>query len=175
MSNRFPTLEERARAFATAAHERVGQKRKYTGEPYITHPAAVVELVSSVPHDEPMVAAAWLHDTLEDTGVSLEELRAAFGDQVADLVVELTDVSRPEDGNRAQRKAKDLAHTATTSPRAKTIKLADLIDNVRSINERDPAFAVVYLAEKRALLEVLREGDPTLYEMARALAYGANA
>jgi hypothetical protein len=79
----------------------------------------------------------------------------------------LTDVSRPEDGNRAARKAIDLAHTAKASPAAKTIKLADLIDNTRSIVERDPDFAKVYLQEKARLLEVLQEGDPTLMAMAR--------
>jgi (p)ppGpp synthase/HD superfamily hydrolase len=165
-------LEDRAKAFAATAHAAIDQRRKYTGEPYIEHPAAVVELVRSVPHDEEMLAAAWLHDTVEDTGITIDFIRERFGETVAHLVGELTDVSRPEDGNRAARKAKDLAHSATTSPEAKTIKLADLIDNSRSIVERDPKFAEVYLAEKRALLEVLREGDPTLYKMARSLAYG---
>jgi hypothetical protein len=53
------TLAERARAYATMAHERIGQRRKYTDEPHITHPAAVVALVWSIPHDEAMIAAAW--------------------------------------------------------------------------------------------------------------------
>jgi hypothetical protein len=82
---------------------------------------------------------------------------------VASLVEQLTDVSRPEHGNRAARKAIDRAHTASASAAAKTLKLADLIDNSRSILERDPGFARVYIEEKRLLLEVLREGDPTLW------------
>ena len=84
-----------------------------------------------------MVAAAWLHDVLEDTLVSQQELTVAFGDPVVRLVLELTDVSRPTDGNRATRKAIDRDHLANASPDAQTIKLADLIDNAESIIEHD--------------------------------------
>jgi hypothetical protein len=63
------------------------------------------------------------------------------------------------------------SHLAGASPRAKTIKLADLIDNSRSIVERDPDFAKVYLAEKRELLAVLTDGDETLLNQARAIAF----
>lgn len=77
-------------------------------------------------------------------------------------------MSTSHDGLRKHRKAKDREHTAKASPQAKTIKLADLIDNTRSIVERDPEFAKVYLAEKALLLEVLRDGDATLWKMAHA-------
>lgn len=153
-----------ANRFAAIAHQ--WQVRKYTGEPYITHPAAVVALVRSIPHTPEMIAAAWLHDVVEDTDATLDDVRAEFGDAVADLVEMLTDVSRPEDGNRTARKALDRAHIAKAVPQAKTIKLADLIDNSRSIMAHDQAFALVYLAEKRLLLDVLTDGDPTLYAMA---------
>jgi (p)ppGpp synthase/HD superfamily hydrolase len=159
-------LEERARAFATAAHARVGQVRKYTGVPYITHPAAVAEIVRSVPHTPEMLAAAWLHDVVEDTGTPATAILEAFGPEVAELVAWLTDVSTPADGNRARRKAIDCAHSAKATPAAKTVKLADLIDNSRSILAHDPGFARLYLAEKRALLGVLRDGDETLWARA---------
>lgn len=162
-------MEENARHFAVAAHASIGQQRKYTGEPYIAHPAAVVELVRSVPHTQAMLAAAWLHDTVEDTPVTLADIEREFGAEVAALVEQLTDVSRPQDGNRRVRKAIDRAHTALASPEAKTIKLADLIENSRSILEFDPGFARVYLVEKAALLEVLQEGDKTLLEMAQKI------
>lgn len=162
-------IEARAKNFATRAHE--GQTRKYTGEPYINHPAAVVELVRSVPHTSEMLAAAWLHDAVEDCGVDLREIHALFGLEVARLVEMLTDVSQPEDGNRAQRKAIDRAHTAQCSSSAATIKLADLIDNTRSIVERDPEFAKVYLEEKRLLLEVLTHGNDAMWRAAAACAY----
>ena len=161
------TLESAARTFATKAH--ADQRRKYTGEDYIHHPAAVAELVRSVPHTDEMVAAAWLHDVVEDTPVTLDKIRDEFGDTVADLVGDLTDVSKPSDGNRAARKAIDRHHTELASPQAKTIKLADLIDNTRSIVQYDPDFAKVYLAEKALLLEVLREGDATLFGIAQGI------
>lgn len=163
-------LEARAKEFATLAHERINQRRKYTNEPYINHPAAVAEIVRSIPHTPEMLAAAWLHDTVEDCGVSLDEIHRVFGSEVAALVECLTDVSKRSDGNRAARRAIDRAHTANASPAAKTIKLADLIDNSRNIVALDPDFAKVYLHEKRLLLEDLKEGDPTLWAQASALA-----
>lgn len=137
--------------FAMNAHK--GQERKYTGEPYITHCAGVVWLVKTCVHTPEMVAAAWLHDTVEDCGVPLATIEEKFGLKVATLVEMLTDVSKPSDGKRAVRKAIDRAHTAKASWKAKTVKLADLIDNSRSIIERDPEFAKVYLTEKRLLLD----------------------
>ena len=162
-------MEDKARLFAEAAHAGINQRRKYTGEPYINHPAAVVELVRSVPHTPEMIAAAWLHDVLEDTPAGLATIIIEFGAEVAILVNHLTDISQPSQGNRAARKAIDRAHTAKASPAAKTIKLADLIDNSRSIVAHDPGFCEVYIAEKALLLEVLREGDATLWAMAANL------
>ena len=159
-------LVTRARVFATAAHAAVGQLRKYTFEPYIVHPAEVAKIVESVDGTPEMVAAAWLHDTVEDTGVTIETIRAEFGEEVAELVGWLTDVSRPEQGNRAVRKAIDRAHTAASPAAAQTVKFADLIANTRSIMQHDVEFARVYLAEKRQLLEVMTKGDPRLRERA---------
>jgi (p)ppGpp synthase/HD superfamily hydrolase len=124
--------------------------------------------VASVGGTDAQVAAAWLHDTVEDTGVSIELIRKEFGSEVSDLVGWLTDVSRPEQGNRAVRKAIDRAHTAAAPAEAQTVKLADLIANTRSIVAHDEAFAKVYLAEKRQLLEVMTKGDPRLRERALA-------
>lgn len=162
-------MEQQAKIYAERCHAAIDQRRKYTDEPYIVHPAAVVELVRSVPHTEAMLCAAWLHDTVEDTHATLLGIERMFGVEIAELVEQLTDVSKPEDGNRMLRKRIDREHTAKASPAAKTIKLADLIDNTRSIAAHDPDFAKVYFAEKRLLLEVLREGDPTLWKMAHDL------
>ena len=160
---------ERARVFATAAHAAVGQVRKYTFEPYIVHPTEVASIVATVPHTNEMLAAAYLHDTVEDTGVSIVDIQVEFGNEVASLVGWLTDVSKPEQGNRAVRKAIDREHTAMAPAAAQTVKLADLIANSRSILAHDPAFAKVYLEEKRMLLEVLTRGDATLMAQARRI------
>jgi (p)ppGpp synthase/HD superfamily hydrolase len=158
---------EKARVFATAAHAAVAQLRKYTNEPYIVHPAEVVDIVKTVSHTPEMLAAAYLHDVVEDTGVTLETVRTEFGDEVADLVGWLTDVSRPDHGNRASRKAVDRAHTAAAPAEAQTVKVADIISNTRSIMEHDEKFAVTYLAEKRLLLDVMTRADATLLARAR--------
>lgn len=160
------TLVERARTFAIGAHESIGQKRKYTNTPYFKHPLAVADLVRSVPHTKTMLAAAYLHDVVEDTGVSLETIDDLFGAPVADLVFWLTDQSKPSDGNREKRKAIDRAHSASAPPAAQTIKLADLIDNTATINQHDPEFAKVYRKEKEALLRVMDKGDPSLLKRA---------
>lgn len=167
---------KRALKFATMAHATVvnkggtiGQFRKYTGEPYIVHPIEVMHIVSSVPHTKEMLMAALLHDTVEDTDVTIEEVRELFGDVVGDLVADLTDVSKPTDGNRAVRKAMDLEHTARASAGAQTVKCCDLISNTKSIVEHDANFAKVYLVEKGKMLDVLTKADPTILARARKL------
>jgi (p)ppGpp synthase/HD superfamily hydrolase len=154
----------KAQVYAQAAHAAVGQRRKYSGEPYIVHPAEVAKIVAGVPGATPdMVAAAWLHDVVEDTGCTYTDIHMAFGADIAALVGWLTDVSQPQDGNRAHRKAMDREHSARAPAEAQTIKLADLISNSRSIVKHDPAFARTYLEEKRMLLAVMTKGDPGLY------------
>jgi (p)ppGpp synthase/HD superfamily hydrolase len=162
-------LVERARVFATAAHAAVGQTRKYTFEPYIVHPAEVAGIVARVPHTPEMLAAAWLHDTVEDTGVTNTDITREFGDTVGELVGWLTDVSTSASGNRAARKEIDRSYIAQATAEAQTVKLADIISNCTSIGIHDPAFAQLYFAEKRAMLEVLTRGDPTLMAEARKI------
>jgi (p)ppGpp synthase/HD superfamily hydrolase len=155
-------------AFATAAH--ANQSRKYSGRPYIEHPVAVARMVSRFVHDEDMLLAAVLHDTVEDTPVSVEDVARAFGEPVALLVADLTDVSRLSDGNRAVRKQRDLAHTAAARPRAKTVKLMDLVHNCVSIVRHDDGFALHFLREMQAALAVLRDAsDPAAWEFAQRM------
>ena len=151
--------------FATEAHG--DQKRKYTGEPYITHPIAVMEIVREVPHTEEMLMAAVLHDTVEATPVTIEDIKTKFGTKVAELVDGLTDVSRPEHGNRKTRKALDRAHLAKQNAEVQTIKLADLIHNTMSIGLYDPHFYKVYKEEKIKILDVLKLGNQTLMHRAQ--------
>ncbi len=160
-------LVERARIFATERHE--GQVRKYTGEPYINHPKAVVDIVKTVPHTDSMIAAAWLHDTVEDTSATHNDILNTFGAEVYYLVEMLTDVSKPSDGNRSVRKGIDREHSAKSVPPAMTIKIADLINNSESIVERDPKFAETYIEEKMLLLDVLVDGDEGLWQRANKI------
>ena len=140
---------QHATVFATQAHS--GQKRKYTGDDYIVHPVAVAELVRDNGGTEDQIIAALLHDTIEDTSVTYEDVFKSFGADVAALVWELTDRFTHEeypDNNRAQRKAWESERLAKVSVTAKLIKLCDMIDNTSSIVEHDPGFASVYLGEK---------------------------
>lgn len=146
--------------FAFSAH------RQYTGEPYITHPLAVAEMVARITEDVDMICAAILHDTVEDTEATLHDIESNFNPRIRDLVSDLTDVSKPEDGNRAERKALDRRHSALASNDAKTIKLADLIHNSECILAHDKNFARIYMKEKARLLDVLVGGDEEL--MAKA-------
>lgn len=159
-------LVQQARVFAIAAHSAVGQVRKYTGEPYHVHPAEVAWIVAQARGSDAQIAAAWLHDVVEDTHVTIQTIEQMFGTEIAQLVGWLTDVSTPQHGNRAERKAIDRAHTADAPTEAMLIKLADLISNTKSIVEHDPKFAKVYLAEKQLLLEVMTDADPMLWKRA---------
>jgi len=167
-------MTDKARVFATAAHMAVGQKRKHTGEDYIVHPVAVAETVLGTRYsDDTYIAAAFLHDVVEDTHVTLEQIKDQFGQAVHDVVQALTDVPFIENGaNRKARKAIDRDRLAKADAGTQTIKVADLIDNTKTIVEFDPNFAVVYLAEKALLLNVLTKADPTLLSIAREQVYG---
>lgn len=147
------SLVDKAKIFATKAHE--GQVRKYSGEPYIVHPIEVSEIVARHNGSREMIAAALLHDVVEDTDVTIDEIRTEFGNSVAMLVDDLTDVSKKEDGNRAIRKAMDREHTAKASAAAMVVKAADMISNGKDIKANDPAFAKVYLKEMKELLNVM--------------------
>jgi len=157
----------KALELARMAH--AGQVRKYTGEPYIVHPCAVAGLVSGVMEHDAVIAAAFLHDVVEDTAVTLFQIEQALGVEVAELVRQVTDVSRPQDGNRAERKALDLDHLSRATPHAQTIKCADIIDNARAIVIFDPKFAGRYLEEKRRQLQILRDGNAELRRIAWGL------
>jgi (p)ppGpp synthase/HD superfamily hydrolase len=95
-----------------------------------------------------------------------DEIRMIFGETVSEYVYYLSDISKPEDGNREFRKTKDREHTARAPKEVKIIKLADLIHNTRSIVKHDKNFAKVYMKEKILLLEVLKDADLPLFEIA---------
>jgi (p)ppGpp synthase/HD superfamily hydrolase len=144
-----------AKMFATAAHAAIGQKRKYSGDDYIVHPQRVAAIVEKHGGSDEMIAAAWLHDTVEDTDVTPILITKMFGVDVADIVEGLTDISLPEDGNRAKRKSIDRMHSANASTEAQFVKCADIIDNSWDIAENDLSFAKVYKSEAFLLLNAM--------------------
>lgn len=168
MSNpREDRLHAKSVRYCISAHE--GQVRRYTGEPYWYHPIAVATLLleraDPANVDTHMVCAAHLHDVVEDTDHTIQDIRADFNGDIAELVEWLTDTSRPEDGVRKVRKKIDRDRLAEAPARAQTIKLAGLIHNSHPIITNSPKFAKVYIAEVELLLKVLTKGDVTLYRM----------
>lgn len=161
--------------FADKAHGK--QVRKYTGDRYIVHPVRVMEMTRSFNHDTCVHAAALLHDVLEDTPVTAEQIAQALqpvmhnGEvkKVIRLVVELTDIfvadAYPE-LNRRSRKEKEAERLSHVSPEAQSIKYADIIDNVKDIVRQDTNFAKVYVQEAKKMLQMMTSGNPQLREMA---------
>lgn len=167
-------LVVKAAHFAQSAH--AGQVRKYTGLPYFTHTYDVAKLVSTVTSDPEMIAAALLHDTLENTDTAAMEILTEFGERVHSLVLDLTDVYTDASyGNRARRKAQEAERLAQVAADAQTIKLADLIDNSRSIVALDVNFARTYLREKELYLSALTRGHSTLFTQAQHILRGSLA
>lgn len=155
-----------AKYFAIGAHG--DQKRKYTGEPYWHHMQNICDTlltyVNPLDVTEEMLAAAWLHDVVEDTNVSILTIQELFGKLVAQYVSALTEPDKSY-GNREERK-KFYTYQLSLAPyEVQTIKLADLLDNTKDIVEHDGDFARTYLREKRELLEIMTNGDIILYRM----------
>ena len=127
-----------ARALDFAARKHSGQRRKgLQAEPYVNHLTEVALLLAEATDgaDPALVMAGLLHDTIEDTDTTREELAGAFGEEVASLVVEVTDDTSLD---RESRKRMQVQTAPTKSRRARMIKIADKIANLRSIAESPP-------------------------------------
>jgi (p)ppGpp synthase/HD superfamily hydrolase len=151
--------------FAKKAHD--GVKRKYGDDDYVLHPARVASRVMLLPGvSEEMIAAAWLHDVLEDVpSVTYQMLKDEFGEKTADLVVELTNPSKGSRAHREARKRQDRDHIANVSREAKLIKLIDRIDNLRDMRDcGDDSFIILYGKESLMLAEVLKDTNKELYD-----------
>jgi guanosine-3',5'-bis(diphosphate) 3'-pyrophosphohydrolase len=127
------------KAIAFAAEKHSGQRRKdVEASPYINHPIAVAAVLATEGEvfDEVILVAAALHDTVEDTKTTFEELEEHFGLEVTDLVRELTDDKSLE---KMERKRLQIEHAAQSSVRAKQLKIADKICNIRDVTVSPPA------------------------------------
>ena len=146
---------EVVKSFASLAHN--GQVRKYTGEPYVGHCIAVGLMYQSwtVEMDKNALYAAVLHDTVEDTSVSMEDIQDFFGPQVAEYVWYLT---KPEDfvGDRAQRKALDRARLGLAPEVVRFVKIIDIMHNAGSIREHDPDKWETWRVEMIQLLDAMK-------------------
>jgi len=136
MSNKFmdTSLLDRAIVFAVRAHH--NSERRGKGFPYIVHPMEAVEIVATITPDQELLAAAVLHDTIEDTDVTMEQIRAEFGDRIANLVQAESDrlvegVSEAESWH--DRKQAAIDRLAAAPHDAKMVALGDKLSNMRAI------------------------------------------
>ncbi len=127
-------IVDKAITFATIMHS--GTVRKGTQIPYIMHPMEAAAIVSSMTEDKEVIAASLLHDVLEDTGCSYEQLEAQFGGRIASLVAQESENKRedqPAENTWQIRKEETLKHLATLNLDAKMIALGDKLANIRAI------------------------------------------
>ena len=127
-------LLDRAIVFAVQAH--AGTERRGKGYPYIVHPMEAVEIVATMTADQELLAAAALHDTVEDTDVTVEQLRAEFGERIASLVADESDVmpeGMTEEASWHQRKQAAIDRLSKASHDAKMVALGDKLSNIRAI------------------------------------------
>ena len=168
------TLLDRAIIFAVKAH--AGTERRGKGFPYIIHPMEAMEIVSTITSDQELLAAAALHDTVEDTGVSVEQLRAEFGGRIADIVASETDSAedgRSEKESWRDRKKAGIDRLRDSSREVKIVALGDKLSNMRAIArdyavQGDELWSIFHAPDPKdhawryhALADALRELDDT--------------
>lgn len=144
-----------ARLFAKLAHH--GQTRKYTGQPYSTHPIRVSKEANFLGLSVEYVQAAALHDVKEDAPQFFPLIQEEFGGEVADLVTWLTNPSKGSDLPRARRKEMDRNHLKIAPFRIRVIKALDRLDNLREMGEAAEDFRKIYAEESRLLARALSE------------------
>ena len=151
-------LLDRAIIFAVQAH--AGTERRGKGFPYIVHPMEAMEIVATITPDQELLAAAALHDTVEDTDVTVEEIRAQFGDRIASLVAaesdEMPEGVSEEDSWHARKKAA-IDRLAAASHDAKIVALGDKLSNMSAI-ARD------YAVKGDELWKIFHASDPKDHE-----------
>lgn len=169
------SLLDRAIIYAVKAHS--GTERRGKGFPYIVHPMEAVEIVATMTSDQELLAAAALHDVVEDTPATVEDIRAAFGDRIARLVEEESDKcveGRSEDASWHERKQAAIDRLAKAPRDAKMVALGDKLSNMRAIwrdwlEKGDAIWSIFHVTDPaehewhyRGLADSLRELDDTI-------------
>ena len=170
------TFPDFVKALAFASRKHSQQRRKDAdASPYINHPIALVSIlaVEASINDRDTLCAALLHDTIEDTNTSVEELVEAFGGPVASLVQEVTDNKRLP---KAERKLRQVEHAAHLSAKARAVKLADKIANLRDVADNPPvnwslARRQEYFDWAKQVVDQIHEPPPRLMSLFIAI-YG---
>ena len=152
------SLLDRAIMFAVRAH--AGTERRGKGFPYIVHPMEAVSIAATITPDQEILAAAALHDTVEDTDVTVDQIRSEFGDRIASLVAAETDAvmeGKSENETWHERKKAAIDRLARVSSDAKIVAMGDKLSNMRAI-ARD------YAVQGDALWNLFHVNDPREHE-----------
>jgi len=162
----FTPKMQKAINIATALHD--GQKRKADGLPYIVHPFAIALILRNYTENEDVIIAGILHDTVEDTGYTKEEMEKDFGSHVTSIVADLTEL--PKTYSWQERKDSYLEHLKTTSHESKLVCAADKLHNLQSMrdalekfgekaleNFKAPAYEKLWFYEE--CLEIFKEDE----------------
>jgi guanosine-3',5'-bis(diphosphate) 3'-pyrophosphohydrolase len=162
-----------------AAQAHAGQTRKGGQVPYVNHVIEVARLVAEDGRSAETVAAALLHDVVEDTALTLDDLAREFGPGIAALVGHLTDDPDWERRPRAERKRLQAAHIGTAPDAARAIKVADQTSNVRDVGRLPEGWApgegAAYVAETAQVVDACRDAAPRLARMYDAAVAEAEA
>ncbi len=184
MANKYidSTLLDKAIIFAVQAHHNTERRGK--GFPYIVHPMEAVEIVSTITPDQELLAAAALHDTVEDTDVTVEDLRREFGDRIAELVHSESDqiggVLFTGEGNEADtwhaRKQAAIDRLASATHDAKIVAMGDKLSNMRAIyrdymTRGDELWQIFHVTDKAAHEWHYRGLATALAELSDTFAY----
>jgi (p)ppGpp synthase/HD superfamily hydrolase len=166
-------LEQMADLFQIAAHGAVGQRRKFSNLPYHVHPQQVRDMLREHIPDvsQEILAAALLHDVLEDTAITRSTIYNIFGYEVGALVGGMTKNAYPDDVRRRDKFFMETHRMSAQSRDVKTIKIADSICNMNDFINQNPEYArKVYVPEKKILFEMaLKEGNPVLWQMGHGI------
>ena len=171
------SLLDRAIIFAVEAH--AGTERRGMGFPYIVHPLEAMAIAATMTADQEILAAAALHDVVEDTDVTVEELRAAFGDRIASLVACESDIvleELSEEDSWPLRKQAAIDRLAAASHEAKIVALGDKLSNMRTIardyaEKGDALWNLFHVKDRSAHAWHYRGLAASLSELSETFAY----
>lgn len=163
-------IVQKAKEFATKAHKdhfaHFNNNRKF---PYVMHLEEVADLVKNAGGNDKEIAAAWLHDTIEDTETTIEDIEKEFGQDIAEMVFGLTDLPEFKKLPLEERKKKQAERVAKESNSIKKVKLADQTSNVRRMSEGKPDWTkeqhIIYINGAKDIAKVCKEVSPELYEI----------
>lgn len=179
MANKFmdTALLDRAIVYAVKAHH--NSERRGKGFPYIVHPMEAVEIVATITPDQELLAAAALHDTVEDTDVTVEDLRREFGDRIADLVHSESDIQTEgvsEEDSWHDRKQAAIDRLARAPHDAKIVAMGDKLSNMRAIyrdyvTQGDELWKIFHVKDKASHEWHYRGLEQSLSELGDTFAY----